>query len=430
MGRRAAIVATTVVAAAGGIILTTVPSGGGGDPATANLHVDANGGTCVDNASAVSYSDATACTWDAANDTCEAGDTVLVQGGSYGTVTLSGSNSRTTDHCTFTVDTGDVVTMTGFNNGQQCCGDTGADWIEINGNAPCRFETATCSIQTTEFDNDNNAATAFYGWDIDGGGSDEQIFHVEGAASAFTWRQSRVHEVIDAQGMSILTGSTGPWLFEDSDWYDVQDTTGGAVHTECAWTNMDNVIIRRTRWGNCAIMDLFLTGGDDLATDFLIENSVFQKPVDTPNENALAFRSGSAPSPSPDGFILRYNTIDSGVQINGTDNQPTANGFEVYGNYIRTGPPCGLTNATYSYNVTPDGTSNCGGTGAASFSLASLNAGFPDPDTGEGFGNYNILTGSPLKNIGDTGNFTTLDAAGNTRYDGSAPDIGAYEFQE
>jgi hypothetical protein len=72
--------------------ITPVPGEGGGG--TANIWVDSNGGTCSDSGSLVAYVDAAACgTLDAANDTCENGDTVRAMSLS-GSQTISGSNSR------------------------------------------------------------------------------------------------------------------------------------------------------------------------------------------------------------------------------------------------------------------------------------------------------------------------------------------------
>lgn len=67
----------------------------GGSPGTANIWVDLNGGTCTDSATLVEYTDAAACgTWDAANDTCEAGDLIRVKAGDYPDQVLSGANGR------------------------------------------------------------------------------------------------------------------------------------------------------------------------------------------------------------------------------------------------------------------------------------------------------------------------------------------------
>jgi chitodextrinase len=75
---------------------------------TANLWVDANGGTCVRDAGHT-YADGTACgSFDAANDKCQNGDLVLVKGGTYSDQTVTGSNGRTSA-CTIQGVSGETV---------------------------------------------------------------------------------------------------------------------------------------------------------------------------------------------------------------------------------------------------------------------------------------------------------------------------------
>jgi hypothetical protein len=105
-----------VIRGAGVLVVAGVLIGGGayvvGDGgATANIWVDANGGTCTDGALRA-YVDAEACSsLDAANDTCDNGDTVLVKAGSYTSQSLSGSNSRTSI-CAVGEATGETVSFT------------------------------------------------------------------------------------------------------------------------------------------------------------------------------------------------------------------------------------------------------------------------------------------------------------------------------
>lgn len=85
------IVALTTVIVSTSLVLGQ--GGGGGGGGTANIWADANGGTCADDPSLVAYVDEAACSLDAANDTCEAGDTIRIQSLS-GDQSLSGSNAR------------------------------------------------------------------------------------------------------------------------------------------------------------------------------------------------------------------------------------------------------------------------------------------------------------------------------------------------
>lgn len=388
---------------------------------SANIWVDTNGGTCVDNASPVSYNDAQACTWDAANDTCDNGDSVGVQSGSYGTVALTGSNSRTS-MCTFTVASG-TATMGQFNNGE-IGADTGADWITVVG-----------PITANEFDSDQTANVVIDGWNVDHGKTVAlQPFHVEATQGAFTLRNSQIHGVMNANAMTYLSGS-GPWVFDHNDFYDSLDNTGGAIHTECIYaTSVSNFTFTRNHLYSCATEDIFITGSE-LATNWDVENNIFEHPLG-PNANALAFRSGSSPSPSPDGYILKFNTFgrEAGIQINPTDNQVTANGFTVIGNFFATQSPCGMANTTYDRNAFITG-QQCG-TNAIQDSITNYNAGFVDPhnatgsdgSVSEAAGNYYLITSSVLKNQAGTTLLPSIDRDGTSRPQGTNADIGAYEF--
>lgn len=126
--RGAGVLVVAGVLAGGGAYV--VGGGGGGGGTTANIWVDANGGTCTDSASLVAYVDADACgSFDAANDTCENGDTVRVKDvGSYSSQTLSGSNTRSSA-CLFKPETdGDPVSVNG-----QITFDSTSAWISMTG---------------------------------------------------------------------------------------------------------------------------------------------------------------------------------------------------------------------------------------------------------------------------------------------------------
>ena len=64
------------------------PGGGGSAPGTANLWVDANGGSCARQATPGAYADAQACSWNGAYQAAQTGDMILVRGGSYGDVKI------------------------------------------------------------------------------------------------------------------------------------------------------------------------------------------------------------------------------------------------------------------------------------------------------------------------------------------------------
>jgi hypothetical protein len=107
---------------AGTIILAPAAPPGAG---TANIWVDSNGGTCVDNASLTAYVDADACgTLDAANDTCDNGDTVIVKASSYVSQSITGSNGRSAQ-CPMTEADGETVSIAG--------GSSTGDYVKLDG---------------------------------------------------------------------------------------------------------------------------------------------------------------------------------------------------------------------------------------------------------------------------------------------------------
>jgi hypothetical protein len=431
--------ATIAVAAAAAVGAATVPivtggSGGGGD--TANIWVDPAATTgCTDNASEGSYNAAQDCTWDQANDTCEAGDTVLVRGGSYGNVTLTGSNSRSSA-CVMTVVEDATATMGQFNNGEWNGPDTGADWLTIDGGRPCKAETVSCGVYTTEFDSDNTTDVTIVGWEIDGQDDVLQLFHFDPVVN-FTVRDSHIHNACAAGTTGAMTYmSDGPITIDNSDFHDANVCSGDEPHTECLFAqSVSEITFTRNRVYRCNAQGMFFTGSGNPSG--LIENNYFGRTcddVDTSCDdphlapNALHFRNGGEPSPSPDDMDIRYNTFRGNLSLTNSENAPTANGLRVTGNVFLAGVPCSLSNTTYSYNAHIS--SSCGGTGTIT-NASLLSNSFVDPsDFAADGGDWNLLTGSPLKNAGNTGSFPTLDLAGATRYDGSAPDIGAYEFQE
>jgi hypothetical protein len=81
-------------------------------PTTANLWVDADGGTCTRSASPTTYSNAAACTPNAALAAASGGDTVLIKGGSYGAISLTASAPASV--VKFFGATGETVTATGL----------------------------------------------------------------------------------------------------------------------------------------------------------------------------------------------------------------------------------------------------------------------------------------------------------------------------
>lgn len=412
----------------GAVVLVTPPGGGGAQ--TANIWIDQNGGTCLDDGGHV-YSDATACSFDAANDTCEGGDNVAIKGGTYGNVTITkaGANSGRSSRCTMTVASSETATMTQLNLGEQTGGDTGPDWLTIQGRETafggCRdLAEGACSLRMVTVDSDNNNQVTISNFEQNGGTSVTQCFHAEGAAN-FIASRGKIHDCRASGTTGAMTYiSGGPHTFEDVVFYNGLLLVGytGTPHTECLYaTSTNGLTLRRVQAYSCSAEIIFLTGGGSCPSSTLtvpnltVENSIFQTP-NGPNNNSFKFRTGGCPSPYPVNLLMRNNIFSIVVP---PDSMTSATGTVVNNFFKSGGAFCGGSiTCTTNDTSEPD----------ASFtSPVWTTAGDTVPATK---GDFTITSGSGLRNAGTNSNCPTIDYAGNPRPRGGTCDIGPYEYQE
>lgn len=410
---------------AGGVVISQddVPPAPTG---LANIWIDANGGTCTDNATAVAYVDAAACgTWDAANDTCEGGDTVRVMAGSYGDAFLRGDNGRTGAICTFIVEDGQTVVADHFDVGRWQGSTDGASHVTIIG--PIQVITLYAyTVTNVTLDN----------FHVDGEFTSLTPQIVNFVDSNITLKNSEIENSIgtaNSGAMMHIEGDLGYTLDHNV----MHDAYAGGGHTECTYLEqVDNIVITRNHYYRCSIFDIFITGaqGDNEADNYLIENNVFEAPCGgscgaTGGGNpAVKTRDGGFPDPSPNNWDVRFNLfvtngIGGGLQVNTVG----SNGLRLRGNtFVGTSGPCGATNVTSTYNAWTSGT--CG-SNSISHSESTYNSGWTG-GSARWPGDFSLLTGSVLKNAGPTSDYPNLDLPGNTRFDGASADLGPYEFQE
>jgi hypothetical protein len=109
---------TQVTAATGACTSPPPPSSG-----TANLWIDSNGGSCTRQASGAAYSDAAACSWNAAYQAARSGDLILVRAGSYGVTSIGPTNTALTSAVTIQAESGATVNVDSLT--------TSGDWLTL-----------------------------------------------------------------------------------------------------------------------------------------------------------------------------------------------------------------------------------------------------------------------------------------------------------
>ncbi len=280
-------------------------------------------------------------------------------------------------------------------------------------------------VTARTFRSDQNDNITVDNWIVDCSGCDGvQIFHVEASNNVLV----KNSDISDNKNNSLIWINGSNLTFENNRIHDAGLPLGSSAHTECVYVwNVTNLTLTRNHFYRCAVMDVFITGGA-VSNGGFVENNVFEKPWENTgvvSETALAFhfRNGGNPSPDPNDWDFRYNTFVGPLSVEPDENPVGPDGMRVIGNVFLSGNPCGQANTTYTYNAFVSGA--CG-THSITNSLATYLAGF----TNTGYpGDYSLRPGSVLRERGNPNDYPALDRAGNTRYTGSAPDIGAFEGQ-
>jgi hypothetical protein len=393
----AASLAVVAALAAGGVY-AVVRAGGEAPPATGQLWVDANGGSCARQSPPGEYVDAWACSsLRAAYAAASSGDTVRVKAGTYGVQAFAGGRDPATGSDT-PVGVGDVTFI-----GEP---KTTIRQLFIQG-----------------------SGITIDGFDIVGAGKD--IALAMGTLGG-TLRNSRVGNVVDNKG--AIMGAANQTI-DNVHFHDVTYNGSGDVHGECLFIGgPDNLVLRNSTFTNCFVMDVNMHADGALFDHVTIENNVFGHST-----------NGSATAPwASYGFVLGSTAPGAGLPacaqngqnpdavwlkgwrvVNNTFENSFTSGFgngcgvdSVWANNIGTGWKC-MEGVTFSGNV---GT-RCGrtDTAAAACSQASCPFGFVDRRRW----NFHLAADSPAIGAADPAYATATDRDGVSR--GSDPDAGAYE---
>ena len=254
----------------------------GPPPGTAHLWVDTNGGSCARRATPAAYSDGQACSWNGAYQAAQTGDFVGVRGGNYGDVKIGpNKTSIAAPGVTFRTAAGETVVVKDFENGV-ISGGRGASNVRFVG--PARART----FRTDRTDN-----VVIDNWNVDCGGCvGEQIFHLEENNNVVV-RNSEIQNNTD-NSLMWINGTN--LTFENNEIHGAHLRSGSGAHTECmyAW-EVTRLTLKRNRFYDCAIMDVFITGGA-VSNGGFVENNVFEKPE---HRRSSPSTSATAATPPP-----------------------------------------------------------------------------------------------------------------------------------
>jgi hypothetical protein len=417
-----------------------VPDPGGAG--TANIWMDADGGTCVDNASPVTYSSATACgSLDAVNDICDNGDLAYVKTGTtYGSQSVSGAGGRTTS-------TDCVIEAESGTGRMKFSGDItiGSDGSRPNNPTHLTIRRVQCGADTTSFTNE----VMLVMFDLD----DILIDDWECPA-------------IGGYGVSNVTidnsdlGPCGSWtspdrscltqfafgsadseccvVFEDTVIHDIWCGTGNAV--ECANNHTDGIEVtgandltfRRVKMyrNDITNMRLQLCCSNTVWTGVKIENSQFGRPCISTTvlcDSGLRNDSIDIDVPLPASWIKGTSfTTQGSIQCAttcGTGGSP----FLMTGNILSiNASSCGYGNTTWTYNafsaLSGYGGGACSGTG----NVIGTHPAFVDGSDSSTTFNLHLTGGAGLAdNIVNTGSCLATDYDVAAR--GNPCDAGADE---
>jgi hypothetical protein len=399
---------------------------------SANLWVDATGGSCSRDGVSTAYVDGRACsTLNAAYQAAANGDTILIRGGSYGRQVVAQKTLAAAPGIRFATVRGETVAFSTL--------EIKGSFVRISG----PFRT-----QRLEVDGAGNSApnapvedVLVDTFEVDGQNVDGEVVGYLRGAERVTWRNGRIHH---NKNMSLVLADQEPSAgglaniaFDRMTFHDALLDAGSSAHTECLYAQgINNLRITNSHFYRCAVMDVFITRRPGTNTDAAggyVENSIFEAPLAAGNvccaANAFHFRNGGEPAPDIDNWDFRYNLFAGTLSLGGNENAVRGGGLRVIGNTFLGSSSCKGGGTVYAYNLHSDG-STCGGPGEATSSAAVIRSGFANYAGSVASNNdWHLKPGSVLLDRGSPSSYPGADRDGTPRFSGRAPDAGPYELR-
>ncbi|MDB4955583.1 MAG: hypothetical protein JWO36_3152 [Myxococcales bacterium] len=348
-----------------------------------NLWVDVDGGSCTRSSTLVEYDGAAACpSLDAAYAAAELGDTVIVNGGTYPSQTITEKAGKDgtiiQPHVVFMPMSGDVVSIHGIDlgTGSGGGGDDGPDHITLRGFVMPPSSTDGCYIWVRPDSHDIHIEAV-----------DVCSFGITGVDSApATWPSNIVVKDSDfgpcPADWSTCTNSrveASNNLTIDHNVFHDYTRSLDTQHYECLviWSaaGTEGLHLSRNRFSHCAVFDVALYHETTTVgiTPVLVENNFFGHPTDigtapAPMGQAAVMFKNVAPFPNT---TFRNNSFAPGGAVvwNSVGSNNTWTSSKEVGDLGEPDCQTATVGVTYSYNVETSGT--CAGTGNVMVSTLS-----------------------------------------------------------
>jgi hypothetical protein len=366
---------------------------------TANLWIDANGGSCTRQAGAAGYSDAAACgSIQAAVAACAPGDVIRMKAGSYGSQAVSAN--KTFPGCT-------VIAEPATNIGQL---STTGSWFEIQNINGTGWDMTSAGAKFITCRNCNFSGNSGVNWAAEGWSN---VSWIGGSLRNFSCSTCANAMAIFASNNVAGASTASAALIDGVTFDNIRNTGGNGNHFEVIRIDgrVNGLTIRNSSFTNSETSTsilFFTTFRGTKPENIVLENNVFGDAGSAYFAINMNFQGAVCSN-----WTLRYNTFSA------------SNGMIASGN-------CGYSNFTWVGNLGPRG--NCEGTAFRSnvwYGGSGSACGATDKAVAaSGYDSaFRLTAGAAAIDAGGTGaDCIAVDRDGNARPVGGRCDAGAHEY--